>query len=129
MRGCSLVLEALLNNKYYNEYEVDCQVFNAADYNVPQTRYRVVYRLWKKGLQWPLPAESDHLVTLKEAVGDLPSIEPGQSSGIKNHYAGPLPENHVESMRYTPSGGSSGKVSILFDSDLPRRENSIESVC
>ena len=107
-------LEELLNRKYSDEYELDCRVFNAADYNVPQTRYRVVYRLWRKGLQWQLPEKRGHQVTLKEAIGDLPSIEPGQDSGIKNHYAKPHPENHIECMRHTPSGMSAFKNQIYY---------------
>ena len=107
-------LEELLKRKYTGEYELDCRVFNAADYSVPQTRFRVVYRLWKKGLQWELPQEGDHPVTLREAIGDLPSLEPGQDSGIKNHYARPHPENHIECMRHTPSGMSAFKNNIYY---------------
>ena len=107
-------LEELLKRKYTEEYELDCRVFNAADYSVPQTRFRVVYRLWKKGLQWELPQEGDHLVTLREAIGDLPSLEPGQDSGIKNHYARPHPKNHIECMRHTPSGMSAFKNNIYY---------------
>lgn len=109
-----LNLEELLKRKYAGEYCIDCRVFNAADYNVPQTRYRVVYRLWKKGLCWLLPQKGDHQITLKEAIGDLPPLEPGQDSGIKNHYAKPHPENHIECMRHTPSGLSAFKNKIYY---------------
>ena len=112
--GNVISLEELLKRKYTGEYELDCRVFNAADYGVPQMRFRVVYRLWKKGLQWELPQEGNHPVTLREAIGDLPSLEPGQDSGIKNHYARPHPENHIECMRHTPSGMSAFKNNIYY---------------
>lgn len=112
--GSVISLEELLKRKYTGEYELDCRVFNAADYSVPQTRFRVVYRLWRKGLQWNLPQKGDHQVTLREAIGDLPSLEPGQDSGIKNHYAKPHPENHIECMRHTPSGMSAFKNNIYY---------------
>ena len=98
-------LEELLINKYGVEYNVKCSVLNAADYGVPQTRFRVVYRAWKKGLNWELPNKQTH-VTLKEAIGNLPSLESGEDSGIKNHYARKHAQNHIDCMRYTPTGMS-----------------------
>ena len=112
--GELISLETLLQKKYSEEYELDCRVFNASDYSIPQTRFRVVYRLWKKGLQWPLPNKGDHTITLKEAIGNLPSLEPGQSSTIKNHYARKHPENHIECLRHTPSGMSAFKNNIYY---------------
>lgn len=107
-------LEVLLQKKYSTEYEIDCKVFNAADYNIPQTRFRVVYRMWKKGLQWMLPEKGVHTITLQEAIGDLPSLEPGQRSTIKNHYARMHPKNHIKCLRYTPSGMSAFKNKIHY---------------
>ncbi len=107
-------LETLLRKKYSNAYEIDCRVFNAADYNIPQTRYRVVYRMWKKGLHWVLPLKANRQITLKEAIGNLPSLEPGQSSNIKNHFARKHPENHIECLRHTPTGMSAFKNSIYY---------------
>lgn len=98
-------LKELLERKYGKEYDIACDVLNAADYGVPQTRYRVVYRAWKKGHSWELP-EKQKKITLKEAIGDLPSLEPGEVSGLKNHYARKHPENHIQCMRYTPTGKS-----------------------
>ncbi len=112
--GEIISLEVLLQKKYSTEYEIDCKVFNASDYNIPQTRFRVVYRLWKKGLQWTLPEKGDHTITLQEAIGDLPSLEPGQSSTIKNHYARMHPKNHIKCLRYTPSGMSAFKNKIHY---------------
>lgn len=113
-KGAMINTETLLREKYANDYELDCRVFNAADYGIPQTRYRVVYRLWKKGLQWPLPSKKEQVVTLKDAIGDLPSLEPGQSSVIKNHYARKHPENHIECLRHTPSGMSAFKNKVYY---------------
>lgn len=95
----------LLRKKYSDRYEIRCDVFNAAEYGVPQTRYRVVYRVWRKGLDWKDPLKKS-TITLKEAIGDLPSLEPGEDSRIKNHYAVMHPQNHIECMRHTPTGKS-----------------------
>lgn len=100
-----LSLEQLLRMKYGQEYHVTCDLLNAADYGVPQTRYRVVYRVWKKGYTWELP-KKERQITLREAIGDLPSLEAGEKSDIKNHYARKHALNHIECMRYTPTGKS-----------------------
>lgn len=106
----------LLCNMFGDSYEIDCSVLNAADYQVPQTRYRVVYRMWKKGLTWSLP-EKHEAITLREAIGDLPSLEPGEDSGIKNHYARVHPQNHIECMRHTPTGASA----FSNENDYPKK--------
>lgn len=101
--GNQISLLDLLTIKFGKKYEIDCNVFNAADYGVPQTRLRVVYRIWKKGLKWAL-SEKQQQITLREAIGNLPSLEAGQDSGIKNHFARNHPQNHIECMKYTPTG-------------------------
>lgn len=95
----------LLTLKYGDEYELRADVLNAADYGVPQTRYRIVYRMWKKGLNWMLPAK-EPMVTVRDAIGMLPSLEPGESSNIKNHTARLHPQNHIDCMKHTPTGKS-----------------------
>lgn len=104
-REALLSLEELLKQKYGKEYEIQCDVLNAADYEVPQTRYRVVYRAWKKGHTWVLPDKREQ-ITLRQAIGDLPTLEAGQDSGIKNHYAREHAANQIECMKYTPTGRS-----------------------
>ena len=74
------LLELLFNDTY----EVEMKVLNAMNYGVPQSRPRVIIKLYKKGLTWPWPKEESHIITLREAIGNLPSLESGQSSGIKS---------------------------------------------
>lgn len=103
--GEYLSLLDLLGKKYSSKYNVDMAVLNAADYGIPQTRFRVVYRVWRKELSWTLP-KKEAQISLKDAIGILPSIEAGESHSIKNHYARPHAPNHVECMKYTPTGQS-----------------------
>lgn len=111
--GRMVRLSELLQLKYGGRYEVHADVLNAADYGVPQTRCRVVYRMWRKGLAWVLPPK-EPAVTLRDAIGDLPSLEAGESSVLKNHAARPHPENHLECMRHTPSGKSAFRNEVYF---------------
>lgn len=114
-----LSLHELLNKKYSNEYEIACDILNAADYEVPQTRLRVVYRMWKKGMNWHLPRKSSRIISVEEAIAELPSLEAGEDSGIKNHVARKHPNNHIECMRYTPTGKSAFANTVHY----PKKED------
>lgn len=98
-------LEELLRKKYSKEYDILVSILDAADFGVPQTRLRIVYRMWKKGLKWSEPQRTAP-INLREAIGFLPSLEAGEKSDIKNHYARKHPKNHIECMKHTPTGKS-----------------------
>ena len=98
----------IFKDKYSQEYEIDSFVLNAKDYGVPQSRPRGFIRLWKKGLKWGQP-EIQKEITLYEAIGNLPSLESGEDSGIKWHFAKNLfLENPIE------------KVNGLYSYSFPR---------
>ena len=103
--GNMIKLIDLLQSRYGKNYEIRCDILNAADYGVPQTRYRVVYRVWKKGLMWNSP-QKEARISLYDAIGHLPSLEANETSNIKNHIARPHSKNHIECMRHTPTGKS-----------------------
>ncbi|NRG96999.1 DNA cytosine methyltransferase [Streptococcus suis] len=118
VEGEYISLEKLLKKKFGKDYHVDVQELNAANFGVPQNRMRIVYRLWKKGLSWNF-TKKDRIVTLSEAIGDLPSLESGEISEIKNHFARVHPDNHITALKHTPTGKSA------FDNDIffPKKEN------
>ena len=55
----------------------DNYIVNAADYGVPQNRERAIMLLVRKdiGKKWQFP-EKEPIVTLKDAIGDIPSLDP-----------------------------------------------------
>lgn len=118
VKGEWFTLEELLRKKYSEEYEISVLILDAANYGVPQTRLRIVYRMWKKGLKWSEPRKENQ-INLRQAIGFLPSLEAGERSDIKNHYARKHPDNHVECMRHTPTGKSAYDNTIFY----PRKEN------
>ena len=113
-----LKLDDIIMRKYGNKYNVESFVLNAADYGVPQSRPRGFIKIYKKGLQWlnPIPQKR---ITLRECIGDLPSLESGQDSGIKWHYAKKHNDREVLAMRYTPEGKSALKNEFYY----PKKEN------
>lgn len=70
-------------------YTVKFQVLNAADYGVPQNRYRVFFVGMKKD-GYRFPKAFDYKVTTKEAIGDLPRLE--GSEVIKEYNQEPVTE-------------------------------------
>jgi DNA (cytosine-5)-methyltransferase 1 len=111
-------LENLLKSKFGLEYNINVRIFDAADLGVPQSRLRIVYRMWKKGLRWALPV-SESKISLEQAIGFLPSLESGQGSLIKNHFARKHPKNQIEWMRHTPTGHSAFENNVFF----PKKTN------
>ena len=116
--GEAVVLTELLQKKYGEIYDIKYGVFNAADYKVPQTRKRAIVRLFKKGLKWDDP-EKHPQITLREAIGHLPSVESGEDSGIKYHVGPKHSKKHIELLQHTASGCSA------FDNEVyyPKRND------
>lgn len=53
-------------------------IVNAADYGVPQMRERAIILLSRKDTNyiWNFPQKDNTIVTLEDAIGDLPSLDP-----------------------------------------------------
>lgn len=53
-------------------------VINACDYGVPQLRERAIILLVRKDLKkiWNFPKKEAKIITLKDAIGDLPQLDP-----------------------------------------------------
>jgi len=116
--GQYLHLEEILTKKYKDVFNIDIRVLNAKDYGIPQSRPRAIIKMWKKGLSWPWPLPEKE-ITLEEAIGHLPSLEPGEDSGIPWHYAKPQNERAVLAMRHT----APGKSAIANEVYYPKKED------
>lgn len=102
----------ILTDKFGRKYNIDGMVVDAANYGVPQTRNRAIIKLFPKGSIWPWPEHVEKKTSVREAIGDLPSLEAGQTSSIKWHYARPHDERNVLWMKHTPTGCTA------FDNDV-----------
>lgn len=111
-------LEEILNKRFGKKYNIEIKVLNAKDYGVAQSRPRAIIKMWKKQNQWSWPiAEKE--ITLKEAIGHLPSLEPGEDSGIPWHFAKEHNERAVLAMRHTEPG----KSAIANEVYYPKKED------
>lgn len=114
------------------------------DFGVPQLRERNINLLVKKkwGVRWEFP-EAVPIVTLKEAIGDLPSLDPLLHEGIeltlekfpdyekkriegekvsKWHHPPVHPWRQVEWMMHTPTGTSA----IFNEKYFPQKKDGTE---
>lgn len=106
------------------------QCVNAMHYGVPQSRERCVFLLARNdmGFRWEFPKPSDKIITLEEAIGDLPPLDPEVTDITKEEHKKLFPEyekkkakglavskwhyppkhklRHVEAMLHTPEGCS-----------------------
>ncbi len=101
-----LPIKEVLQRKYGEEYDIKIGIYNCSNYGVPQNRERCFMRLCKKGLSWDEPTQSNHVISLREAIGHLPSLEAGETSYLKNHWARLHPKSQIEWLRHTPTGCS-----------------------
>lgn len=86
-------------------YNIKYEILNTKDYGIAQNRKRAIILLSKKDVyQLKFPEKKDKIVTVKDAIGHLPSLESGEQSNILYHYAKIHNDNHIRWMKNTPTG-------------------------
>nr|WP_317404444.1 DNA cytosine methyltransferase [uncultured Helicobacter sp.] len=87
----------------FKTYNIEFGIYDSADYGVGQTRKRAIVKMYQKGLVWNQPNKQRRL-SVKDVIGSLPSLEAGESSNLKWHFARKHTKAHIECMRHTKSG-------------------------
>ncbi|WP_031542686.1 DNA cytosine methyltransferase [Mesoplasma photuris] len=85
-------------------YFVNFKVADASDYGTPQNRKRVIF-LISKFAKWEFP-DKQIKKTVRDTIGELPTLESGDVSDLKFHYAKKHNERHVLWMKNTKTGKS-----------------------
>lgn len=134
-------IKAELNDAYAFNTET---LAKAKDFSVPQLRERNIFLLVKRhlGFVWEFPPKQRE-ITLEEAIGDLPSLDPMLREGMaftkkvfpkfeekaqeglkvsKWHRPPTHPWRHVEWMMHTPTG----KSAIYNDVYYPQKKDGSE---
>lgn len=104
----------MLNLEFGEQYDIDSKVVDSSDYGVPQVRLRAIIKMHKKGTIWNWPQKNAHKVTVREAIGNLPSLEAGEKSNIKWHFARPHSEENILWMKHTPTGCTAFDNPVYF---------------
>ena len=103
--GGLLTLQEILTTIFGKHYNIEAKVLDASDYGVPQKRNRALILMYKKGLSWKWPKKTK-IVSVRDVIGGLPSLSPGQKSDIPWHFARKHSTEHILCMKNTPTGKS-----------------------
>lgn len=73
-----ILIPDLLSQELGQDYIIHKTVIDTKDYSVPQTRERAIVLMTKKGqdLEWLVPSKDDVVITMRDAIGDLPRLDP-----------------------------------------------------
>lgn len=69
-------------------YTTSYRVLHASDYGVPQNRSRFIMVGNKNGIKFEFPEKSEMRVSVRQAIGDLPSLQNGEMSAQKEYKRG-----------------------------------------
>lgn len=140
----NILIPDYIKESLESEYHITFNIINTKDFEVPQTRERAIVLLSKKSSNnkvWALPVKADKEVTLADAIGDLPSIDPFVSDIEYNEFLRLFPEyeyrkkialsiskwhippthifRQVIAMQHTPTGQTAFDNEIYF----PKKSN------
>jgi DNA (cytosine-5)-methyltransferase 1 len=119
--------EETIKDKFDKElgdlYVINTKILDAKDYEVPQSRKRSITLLsLKTETEWIHPKKLPNIITVRDAIGHLPSLKSGESSEIhKWHKARNHNDNHIKWMSHTPTGQTAFKNIINFPQKDGRR--------
>ena len=129
-------VEEIINREFSSIYKINSKkIVNAEEHGIPQKRKRAIILLSKKN-NWELPEPEGKIVTVRDVIGNLPSVEavvdgnidyfPNNSLRIekcKNIHKWHYPKNHSKShvtiMRNTKTGRSAFENEIYY----PKKNN------
>ncbi len=106
-----VILRKIISNLEREGYLVDCRSFFAYDFGVPQIRQRIFIvgtLLHVDDFEWPEILSENERPTLRDAISDLPTVEPGWDEKA-GEYKGPITE-YQKSMRKGVTVKDSDKV-------------------
>ena len=111
-----------------NNYKINYKVLNSADYGTAQSRKRMFILLSRQDVvEWTFNIVKKDVLTLKDKIGHLPSLNAGESSDIKYHYAIEHNPEHIRWMSHTPSGKTAIDNKIHYPEKNGRRIKSYRS--
>lgn len=73
-----VLISDLLTKEVGENYYIHMEVIDTKDYSVPQTRERAIVLMTRKDqkLEWTVPKKDDKIVTMRDAIGNLPKLDP-----------------------------------------------------
>lgn len=139
IEGEWILIDEYIKRELENFYYINKnKIVNAMNYGVAQSRERCVYLLSKKNtnIKWEFPKPLSKIMTMRDAIGDLPSLDPDvtdiseeermklfpnfykkKEEGLKVskwHYPPRHKYRHVIAMMHTPEGCTAWNNEIYY---------------
>lgn len=137
--GKSILISDYICEKLSRFYHINQhKIVNSMNYGVPQSRERCVYLLSAKdqNFKWEFPKEYERIITMRDAIGDLPSLDPNVTDATQEeinrlfpnyeqkrlaglmvspwHYPPKHKLRHVIAMIHTPEGCSAWSNLVYY---------------
>jgi len=112
-------INEILSFEFENKYDIESEILDSADYGVAQTRLRAIIKMNRKGTVWNFPKKENRKISVEETIGKLPSLEAGEKSDIKWHFARPHTPENILFMKHTPTG----KTAFSNDVYYPKKKD------
>ncbi len=111
-RGLMVKIPDVIKAEFSEDYNFNKAILNSKDFGVPQARKRGFILLSRKDVKkWEFPKKQKKIITVKDAIGHLPSLNPlvkGESGDVKtnilNHDRPIHNDRHILAMSHTGSG-------------------------
>ncbi len=114
-----VTIKEILENEFGDKYNIKIDILDASEFGVPQKRKRAFIKLFKKDLKWNNAQRDSKVLSLRDAIGHLPSLESGEYSKIPWHYSRKHTENNILWMKHTPTNKSAFKNKVYY----PQKNN------
>ncbi len=105
-------------------YNIDCKILCAADYGVPQNRKRLIFMGIRNDIGEPVfpnpTNDSDHYISCREAIDDLPSREDG--------FLGEETDNYIQEPRTDYQRKMRGNCEILSNHVATNHKDFVKEV-
>ena len=78
INNTEILISDFLNRELENDYFIKKDVIDTKNYSVPQSRKRTIILMTRKNQmeQWDIPAKDKKIVTMRDAIGHLPRLDP-----------------------------------------------------
>ena len=106
------IVDYIKNELIKLNYYINYQIVDTADYGTPQTRKRAIFLISKNNI-WNFP-KKEKKITVREAIGHLPSLESGEKSDVPYHFAKKHNDKHILWMKHTPTGQTALNNKIYY---------------
>ena len=73
-----MLIPDFITDRLKENYVIEFHIIDTKDYLIPQSRKRTIILLSRRDQKntWTIPRKKDKHITLREAIGDIPSIDP-----------------------------------------------------